>query len=116
MDEETPRTGELVTLVGQSADCEFLDGEFGPGELEALCGVGLVDVDGGGLRFVAPGLELLEGVLTHLVGLVAARGVVVGRAAVSPPRSCPVAAGGISVVRQHNAGGRPFVPDRESDP
>ena len=49
-----------------------------PGQLEVLVEVGLVDVDRRGLRLGAPGLELLERVLAELVGLVAARGVVVG--------------------------------------
>src|SRR5918912_2908081 len=76
--EEAARAGELVLLLGQHADGQLLVRQVGAGELEVLVEVGLVDVDRRGLRLGAAGFELLERVLAELVGLVAARGVVVG--------------------------------------
>src|SRR4051794_8380365 len=76
--QEAARAGELVLLLGEDADRQLLAGQVGAGELQVLVEVGLVDVDRCGLRLGASCLELLERVLTQLVGFIAARGVVVG--------------------------------------
>ena len=63
VDEEAARAGELVGLARHDPHGHLLAGEVGARQLEALRQLGLVDVDIGGGRVTATGLELLDGVL-----------------------------------------------------
>src|SRR4051812_44830691 len=77
MHEEATGAAELVGLHRQHLDGQFLVGQVGTGELEALRHLDLVDVHCARLRVGAAGLEFLEAVLAE-VDLVATRSVVVG--------------------------------------
>ena len=67
MDEKTTGAGEFVCLLGNLPYREYLAEQVGPGQLEGLRGVRLLDVDDGRLRFVPSGLELVERALGWLV-------------------------------------------------
>src|SRR3954462_13923707 len=75
--EETAGAAELVGLHGQHLDGQFLVGQVGTGQLEALRHLDLVDVNCARLRVGPAGLQLLEAVLAE-VDLIATRSVVVG--------------------------------------
>src|SRR5690349_5522805 len=87
--QEAARAGELVALLGQHADRQLLAGQVRAGQLERLVEVRFVDVDAARLRLGATRLELLEAVLTEVVGLGAAGLVVVGGHGQGPLLSCP---------------------------
>ena len=78
LDQETHRAGELVGLLRDHLDGQFLAGQVGAGQFETLRGVALVDVDDGRLRLVPARLQFLEGILGRLLGLVPAGCVVIG--------------------------------------
>src|SRR4051812_12113501 len=82
--EEAARAGELVALLGQHADRQLLARQVCARQLERLVEVSFVDVDAARLRLGAPRLQLLEAVLTEVVGLGAAGLVVVGGHVLGP--------------------------------
>jgi len=57
LDQEADGTGELVGLLGDHLDGEFLAGQVSAGEFETLCGIALVDVDNCRLGLVATRLN-----------------------------------------------------------
>ena len=61
MDEEATGAGEFVGLLGEDADCEFFTGQVGAGQFEGFGGVGVLDVDDGGLGVFPVGGQLFEG-------------------------------------------------------
>src|SRR6187455_1754279 len=65
--QEAPGARELVGLAREDPHRELLAGQVGPGQLEALRLLGLVDVDARGALVDATALELLDGVLGQLV-------------------------------------------------
>src|SRR4030095_14282647 len=77
VDQITTGAGEFVRLLGDDADGEFFTGQVGAGQFERLGGVGVFDVDDGGLGVFPGGGQLFEGGV-GLVGFGASRGVVFG--------------------------------------
>src|SRR5690606_28205532 len=76
--QETTRAGELVGLLGDHPNRQFLAGEVGAGQLVGLDGLRIVHVNDGRLGLVAPRLQFLEGILGNVIGLGAPWGVIVG--------------------------------------
>src|SRR4051794_21932070 len=76
-DQEAGRAGELVFARRNDLDHQFLARQVGTGQVDALGGVGILDVDQRGLRPSALGLQRLQRLVSLLVVLVARR-VVIG--------------------------------------
>ena len=61
VDQEATGAGEFVGLLGDDAYGEFFTGQVGAGQFEGFGGVGVLDVDDGGLGVFPVGGQLFEG-------------------------------------------------------
>ena len=87
-DQEAGAAGELVGLLGDDDDRQFLVGKIGARKVDSLGGVVLVDVDNGGLGTAAAGrLECLQRFGGRLFFCLA-WGVVIGSHSVVHFRCC----------------------------
>ena len=67
MYQKTTGAGEFIRLLRDDADGEFFTGQVGAGQFEGFGGVGVFDVDDGGLGVLPAGGQLFEG-RVRLVG------------------------------------------------
>jgi hypothetical protein len=77
LDEEAARAGELVALLRDHANGEFLTGEIGARQFEVLEFVAVIDIEYSGRGVVATTGQLLERFIDDIIGFLLAGRVVI---------------------------------------